>query len=176
MDGERIVVVKAAGYHRIPVRFVHAVPQQIVDPYSIGFGQSVAFTDDRGKGGTEGVLRNRLAGAENLHAPVVVVIAVAGHELDRQNILVLVRIHPAAHADLLQVGDAGDAAGTFAGGIQSGQQQRRKDRDDRYNNQKFNQGKTSFTHIFLLPRCSGASLLNDTTLYYKPAGKTREEL
>ncbi len=61
----------------------------------------------------------------------------------------------AGQAELLEVVDALDAAGSLARGLNRGQQQRDQDRDDRDDNQKFDQREAERTasSIMLTASC-----------------------
>src|SRR5207247_50346 len=56
---------------------------------------------------------------------------------------VIIGVHLAADAHLLEVVHARDAFGAFLGPGQGGQQQRRQDGDDRDNHQQFNESKSA---------------------------------
>ena len=75
-------------------------------------------------------------------------VGVVRLDQSRQHVVVVLRVHRKAKANLLQIACAGDGTRLLARLGQRGQQHRRQDRDDGDDNQKLNQGKMPF-HVIL---------------------------
>lgn len=131
IDGLGVVVRKSAGDDRIAVVPVHGVAEEGVNPYAESFGIAVRIVQNFRIRGAEGGFRNRFPGAEEFHPPVIVVGALSCDKLDREDVVVLIRVETAAHPGLFLIRKAGDLPRFLPCGIQRRKKHRREDRNDR---------------------------------------------
>ena len=131
IDGLGIVVRKSAGDDRIAVIPVHGVAEEGVNPHAESFGIAVRIVQNFRIRGAEGGFRNRFPGAEDFHPPVIVVGALCCDKLDREDVVVLIRVETAAHPGLFLIRKAGDLPRFLPCGIQRRKKHRREARNDR---------------------------------------------
>ena len=87
-----------------------------------------------------------------LNRPSVAGFHSPGDKGARQSVILVVRVHAAGEADLLEVVQTGCRPSLALSLAQSGQQKRRQNRDDGDNDQQFNQCERTPSHSFHLYR------------------------